>query len=221
MSLFHDVGQVELAKVLALLAAHGGRVARRTVVVPAQVQNAVNRVQAQLRVHVVAAGRGLALRDLDADHDFPFELPGAAAAQRKREYVGRAVVVQEPLVQCGDGRVVHDREADLGFSHLLPGEHNPRAVLESGVFERDQFLRTGDRYADHSLSPSGAAARASGSSPRSGRAAFTRSMRCIRVAMWSASVAGSTVNGPVTPIRIGRRKSGRLPFVGGPPLKEK
>src|SRR6516165_535595 len=52
--LVRDVGQAELAQVMALAGAHGGGAGLVVVVIAAQVQQAVDDVQGQLRLDVVA-----------------------------------------------------------------------------------------------------------------------------------------------------------------------
>src|SRR5206468_4981921 len=126
--------------------------------------------------------------------------------QGEGNHVRRPVMVEEPLVEAGNGGIVQEGQAHLRFLDPLPREHSPGALFQAGILERDQLLRAGDRHTDHSFSSSATTSTGSGSSPRGVRAADTCRIRNVRVAMWSSRSLRSTVNGPLSATRIRRQK---------------
>ena len=69
------------------------------VVVAAEVQETVDDVERQLCLNVVAANRGLGLRNFGADDQFTGEPFGLGFAEGKTQNVRRFIVLQIALVQ--------------------------------------------------------------------------------------------------------------------------
>ncbi len=101
-------------------------------------------VKRQLHLHVMAALLGLVPRNLDAEHELARQLACGAVAQRKRQHIGRLVVIEEALVEAMNGRVIHEGEADLVVRHALAVEHCPPDCAHAPAIDGNDFLRARD-----------------------------------------------------------------------------
>ena len=86
----------------------------RLVVVAAQVQEAVDDVEGQFSLNIVAAFLRLGLRHLGADDQLAGQPVRAGLAEREAQHVGRLVVIEVALVEPVDRGIVDEGEADLG-----------------------------------------------------------------------------------------------------------
>src|SRR5437870_10019454 len=90
----------------------GGSVACMIVVV-AQVQQAVDNVQRQLRVDIMTARLRLAFGDFGTNDQFSSQAASVALAEREAQYVGRLVVLQVALVELMDRGIIDKGQTDF------------------------------------------------------------------------------------------------------------
>src|ERR1043165_7945590 len=107
--------------------------ARRFVVVAAQVQQAVDNIERQFGLHIVAALGGLLLRNLNADDQLAFQLLGVGGAIRKRQHIGRLVGVEILLVEAMDGGIVYKSKADLVILDVFAFEDGTGDFAQSAL----------------------------------------------------------------------------------------
>src|SRR5712692_2199502 len=139
-----NVRQAEKAKVAALALVHLKRGGRRMVVVTAQMQEAVDDIQGQLGVNVVAAVIGFGLGHLSPNDKLPGQSPGPWITQGKTQDVGRLIVTEITLVELMDRGIVNEGKADLRVGNALFAQHGANDFTHSATINRNQLLRTGD-----------------------------------------------------------------------------
>ena len=146
------------------------------VVVAEQVQDPVHGQQVHLVPRAVAGLGGLPLRDRGAEHQVAedallgllVDQAGAQLVHREGQHVGGALLLHPLLVELGDGRLVHELDAQLGLrvhAHLV--HHEARQPGQLGYVELGtRLVEDLDAHAGPRRGPRRAASGPGSSSPR-------------------------------------------------------
>jgi hypothetical protein len=90
---------------------HADKTTPRSIVVPGQMQHAVDRVEQQLAAEVDPRRLGGAAGVRNANHDFTgCYASGSVVVERERENIGRPGNGRKPFVQCRHLTVTHERD---------------------------------------------------------------------------------------------------------------
>ena len=85
------------------------------VVVAAKMKQAVNDIQSQLGLDLMAAAFGFRLRQLRADDKLSGQSLRPRIAKRKAQNIRRTIVIEIPFVEPLNGGVIDESQADLGL----------------------------------------------------------------------------------------------------------
>ena len=107
-----------------LRGAHGAALGRRVVVEAGEVQEAVDKVEGEFGGGRAAELAGNDDRAFGADDDF-----AEAVAEVEADDVGRAGVVEELLVDGGDGGVVHEGDAEFAKRQVVAAVYDRRLFV--------------------------------------------------------------------------------------------